>query len=89
MSKTLQDHIRRFLARETSITVFVDQFIDEWRRERDSGELPLDAPVVSRLLSSAFCIADMYNPNDDREAYEFDEGRVRSELLKLMEALNL
>jgi len=88
MSKLLHEQIQRFLAKEVSINLFVDQYIDGWRRERDSGELLVDNPETSELLSSAFCIVDLYNPNDDREEYEFDEMRLRSELSRLLESLS-
>ena len=41
------------------------------------------ATNVSEFLSSAFCVVDPYNPSQSRKEYEFDETRLRSELLKV------
>ncbi|WP_260770512.1 colicin immunity domain-containing protein, partial [Salmonella enterica] len=32
-----------------------------------------------------FCVADMFNPDDDREEYEFDDEQLRKEINKLMD----
>ena len=65
------------------------EFIVQWKRERDSGESRLDSPKVSEVLSSIFCLTDLFNPNDDRESYELDEEKLRSEIGKLIEQAGL
>lgn len=64
---------------------FVDAYIDNWRKERDSDELLKDDAVTSEKLSSLFCIADLFNPEEDREEYEFDETRLRLEMKKILD----
>jgi hypothetical protein len=83
MSKQLLDSVQRFLRRETPVDLFVAAYIDAWRAERDSNEILLDDPITSEKLSSFFCLVDLYNPEDDREDYEFDEDRLRAETQKV------
>ncbi len=85
MSKALKDQILRFLSRATPVELFVDEYIDGWRRERDSEDLLKDDPQTSELLSSSFCVVDLYNPSNDRMEHEFDEQRLRLELANLVE----
>ncbi|WP_396018876.1 colicin immunity domain-containing protein [Erwinia aphidicola] len=56
--------------------------------ECDSNLLVQDDDNLSELLSSVFCIADMYNPDDDREEYEFNEEQLRHEISKLIITYN-
>ncbi len=82
MSQQLLDSVGRFLREEIPVAEFVDAYVDAWRAERDSGEILKDDPITSEKLSSIFCVVDMYNPDDDREEYEFDEARRRKETQK-------
>ncbi|WP_436877095.1 colicin immunity domain-containing protein [Siccibacter turicensis] len=52
--------------------------------ERNNSLLEKDEVNLNQLLSSAFCVADMYNPDGDREHYEFDGGKLRNEISKLV-----
>lgn len=85
MSQKLLESVERFLRGETPVEVFVDQYIDHWRAERDSGEMLADDPVTSEKLSSIFCAVDMYAPEEDRLEYEYDEAQLRVEIRKLLE----
>jgi len=85
MSKKLLDCVEKFLIGKTPVAEFVDTYIDSWRDERDSGITLEDDPITSEKLSSIFCVIDMYNPNDDREEYEYDEVRLRLETQKLFD----
>ena len=88
MSKKLLEYVDRFLRGGIPVNVFVDNYVDDWRAERDSDDLLADDPIRSEKLSSIFCIVDLYNPDDDRELYEFDETRLREEVQKLFEVIN-
>lgn len=57
----------------------------KWKAERDNNLLGKDEDNLSELLSSVFCVADMYNPDNDREEYEFDDEQLRKEINKLMD----
>lgn len=85
MSKQLLNLVKQFLRGDTPVAEFVDSYIDAWRSERDSGAILEDDPVTSEKLSSIFCVADLYNPENDREKYEFDEGQLRNEVRIIIE----
>lgn len=65
---------------------FCDTYICRWRLERDTDVILQDAPVLSGCLSSMFCVVDMCSPDADRLEYEFDSERLRTEVVKLIEA---
>lgn len=85
MSEKLLASAKTYLNGESNSELFVSDFIEQWKRERDSGESRLDSPKVSEVISSIFCLTDLFNPDDDRESYELDEDKLRNEIRKLME----
>lgn len=89
MSEKLLASAKTYLNSRSNSELFVHEFIVQWKRERDSGESRLDSPKVSEVLSSIFCLTDLFNPNDDRESYELDEEKLRSEIGKLIEQAGL
>ncbi|MDY0969998.1 colicin immunity domain-containing protein [Siccibacter turicensis] len=84
MSFELKNYIDKFLAKEITVDEFSDNYMSMWRQERNNSLLLEDEGNLSELLSSAFCAADMYNPDGDREEYEFDEDKLRDEINKLV-----
>lgn len=84
MSAQLLVLVKEFLAGERDARSFTDEYRTQWKLERDKGTLQLDSPKMSEKLSSIFCVIDMYNPDTDREDYEYDEPRMRSELSSLV-----
>ena len=58
-----------------------------WRIERDNKNILNYDEKVSECLSSIFCVADIYNPDDDREEYEFNEEQLCNEVRKLIAEL--
>ncbi|WP_347114322.1 colicin immunity domain-containing protein [Leclercia sp. S52] len=85
MSQSLKKYIDSFLAKDISADGFADSYMMKWKAERDNNLLGKDEDNLSELLSSVFCVADMYNPDDDREEYEFDDEQLRQEISKLMD----
>ncbi|TWU08668.1 Bacterial self-protective colicin-like immunity [Symmachiella macrocystis] len=85
MSKQLLEYVKRFLQGEIPVDEFVESYDAKWKAERDSKELLADDPITSEKLSTFFCFADLYNPNDDRFEYEFDEKRLRAEMQKVFD----
>ena len=77
MSASLLEFAVSFVDGRLPATDFADPFILRWRGERDDGTLETDSPAVSEALSTVFCLADLFNPNDDRLEYELDDGRLR------------
>jgi FMN-dependent NADH-azoreductase len=89
MSDKLLIFAKTFLRAESNAETFVDEFISQWKQERDNETSLSDDPQTSEALSSIFCLADMFNPNDDRESYEFDETKLRSEMEKVLRQARL
>lgn len=84
MSESLLIFANSFLEKSTSPEIFVEEFMARWKRERDNGEILLDSPQVSEVLSSIFCLVDLFNADDDRESYELDEVRLKAEIASLL-----
>ncbi|HDR2680372.1 TPA: colicin immunity protein [Enterobacter mori] len=85
MSQALKEYIDSFLDKDMSAGSFADSYMMKWKAERDNNLLGKDEDNLSELLSSVFCVADMYNPDNDREEYEFDDEQLRKEINKLMD----
>lgn len=85
MSQSLKKYIDSFLAKDIPASSFADSYMMKWKNERDNKLLGKDEGNLSELLSSVFCVADMYNSDDDREEYEFDDDQLRKEINKLMD----
>jgi len=89
MSERPPAFVKAFFGSESDPGDFADEFISQWRHERDTKVSLSDAPKVSEALSSIFCLADMFNPNDDREDYEFDEPKLRLEIEEVLRTAEL
>ncbi|EIT00871.1 bacterial self-protective colicin-like immunity family protein, partial [Yersinia pestis PY-89] len=50
-----------------SAQVFANAYIEFWRIERDQRICLKDNEKLNECLSSIFCLADLYNPDSDRE----------------------
>ena len=82
MSEALLIYTKNFLNGTSNEENFVDEFMRRWKIERDDGTSQVEDERLSEILSAIFCIADMFNPNSDREAYEYDEKKLRYEIEK-------
>jgi len=80
MSKGLVEFAMHFTERKVSADTFVDEFTERWKQEGADGRLLQDPPEMSDTLSTIFCFADLYNPDPDREEYEFDEDTLRNKV---------
>ena len=89
MSKSLLLLATAFLENKIEPKVFAEEYMAEWRRQRDSEGVRLAVPQINEALSTIFCMADMFNPNPDREEYEFDETRLRKEVGQVMDQLKI
>lgn len=88
MSEGLRKFAQEFVEGRIDAVTFADEFIDRWRQERNSGEIRLDEPQLSEVLSSIFCFSDMFNPDESRIEYELDESQLRLEVKKLLRRLS-
>ncbi|PQK93076.1 colicin immunity domain-containing protein [Pantoea ananatis] len=84
MNYLLLDFSKSFVDGRLSADVFSEAYIELWRIERDNKNILNYDVKISETLSSIFCLADMYNPDDDREDYEFSEEQLRDEIRKLI-----
>ncbi len=89
MSEKLLRFVEDFLVTESNAEIFADEFMKRWKKERDSGLALSDNPQLSEMLSSIFCLADMFNPDAEREIYELDEHKLRAEIRKLIDRILL
>jgi len=87
MSLTILEFARSFVAGRLTAQVFSEAYIELWKIERDKNVLQLDEPSLSECLSSIFCAADMYEPDESREDYELDGEMLRSEVASLVKNL--
>lgn len=85
MSYLLVEFARSFGNERLSAVAFAEAYMELWRIERDNKNILNYDERVSECLSSIFCAADMYNPDDDREEYEFDDEQLQKEINKLMD----
>ena len=83
MSQYLVKVIKDFLNDNIDFSAFCEQYAQNWKSERDSGERLKDDAKTSEALASIFCLVDLFNPADDREEYEFDEEGLRLEISKV------
>lgn len=84
MSITILEFAESFVAGRLSAEVFAEAYMELWKIERDSDFLLLDPQPLNECLSSVFCAADMYNSDDSREEYEFDDEMLKSEVASLI-----
>jgi hypothetical protein len=84
MSLNLLEIARKLTEGDLSPEDFIEKFSIQWREERDSGSTLLDPDDLSEKLSTIFCLADLYNPDEDREDYEYDEHQLRAEVENIL-----
>ncbi|MWK59162.1 colicin immunity protein [Pseudomonas otitidis] len=87
MSLTVLEFARSFVAGRLTAEVFSEAYIELWKIERDRKVLQLDEPSLSECLSSIFCAADMYEPDESTEEYELDDEVLRSEVASLVQEI--
>jgi hypothetical protein len=88
MSKTILDFAKSFVAGRLSVSEFANSYMELWKIERDNNILQYDHDRLSECLSTIFCLADLYNQENDRESYELDESQLRTEIEKQLAMLD-
>lgn len=84
MSVILLEFVKSFAAGRLSAGVFSEAYMELWKIERDNNLLQNDPEVLSECLFSVFCAADMFNPEDLREEYEFDDEKLRCAVINIL-----
>ncbi|QDQ86693.1 colicin immunity protein [Alcaligenaceae bacterium SJ-26] len=72
MSVQLILFAKSYVSGRISADIFSEAYMELWKIERDNCFLNKDGKILSESLFSIFCLADMYNGEDDKEDYEFD-----------------
>lgn len=88
MSLTVLALAKSFVLKRLSADQFSNAYIEIWKYEGETGLLQKDDSQLSECLSSIFCLADLYNPEPDREEYEFDEEQLREKVTELISTLS-
>ncbi|WP_239423797.1 colicin immunity domain-containing protein [Snodgrassella communis] len=87
MSIIILEFARSLVNKRIAPQVFVEAYIELYRIERDNNLLIKDEDSISECLSTIFCLADLYNPESDRDEYELDDQQlieqIEQELKKL------
>ncbi|TJZ65617.1 colicin immunity domain-containing protein [Chitiniphilus eburneus] len=84
MSAALFEFARSFVVGRLSAEIFSSAYMELWKIERDRGFLQKDDSELNEKLSSIFCLADLYNPDPDREGYELDEESLRIKITQIV-----
>ncbi|ANC03827.1 colicin immunity domain-containing protein [Pseudomonas sp. MH2] len=87
MSFTLLEFARSYVAGRLTADIFSEAYIELWKIERDRNLLQLDEPLLSECLSSIFCAADMYQPDESREEYELNDEMLKSKVASLTQKI--
>lgn len=85
MSQKLLAFARSFVEGEILAENFADPYQMQWKTEGDNGELLNDSFQDSEKCSTIFCLADQFNPEDDRDRDEFDAEELRSRIRAVLD----
>ena len=77
MSIVLSKFAESFVNERLTADIFADAYMELWNIERDLGLASKDSGILSQVNSTIFLMADLYNPEPDRDDYEFDEDILR------------
>ncbi|MBT0720773.1 colicin immunity protein [Tatumella sp. TA1] len=87
MSNLILDFAKSFTEERLSANAFAEAYIELWRIERDNKNILNYEERVSECLSSIFCLADLYNPDSDKDDYELNDEQLRDKILELFNTL--
>jgi len=69
--------IDTFLANEIDVNKFIDQFMNQWRKDRD--ENVKNDNRFQRLIDRIFTSCDCYNEKPEKH-FEIDENKLKQEV---------
>jgi len=72
MSQKLLTFARSFINGEISAVDFADPYQMLWKAEGENGD-------------SIFCLADQFNPDDDRDKDEFDADELKARVRAVLD----
>ena len=88
MSLIALEFAKSFVTGRITAQVFAEAYIELYRIERDNGLLLKDEDSVSECLSTIFCLADLYNPDSDKEEYELNDKQLIEQIEQELKKLN-
>ncbi|ARZ73780.1 hypothetical protein CCR98_06210 [Stenotrophomonas sp. WZN-1] len=89
MSLLLFKFSERFVGGWISAQSFSDAYVQLWKIERDCDLLRKGFPGLDECLSTIFCLADMYEPDEAaRESYEFGDEDLLREVSNVLAAFD-
>ena len=86
MSDALLRMARDFIQKGLPADEFTEEYIRAWHQEQDEGILKNDPPKLGEVMSTIFCLADMYNPSAVRVIGEFGEDVLRQRISETLGA---
>ena len=89
MSLHLLRFANDFAQGNVSACDFVNRFIEQWKVERDNGTANDDSAEVSECLSTIFCLADLFNPEHNRDEYELDGNQLSHKVQETLATYHL
>ncbi|RJT51282.1 colicin immunity domain-containing protein [Rahnella variigena] len=85
MSQKLLTFARSFINGEISAEDFADPYQMLWKAEGDNGDSLKDNFQDSEKCSTIFCLADQFNPDDDRDKDEFDADELKARVRAVLD----
>lgn len=89
MSVTILEFAKSYVQGRLTADEFANSYLELWKIERDNDFLQNDNSKLSECLSSIFCLADLYNPEPDREEYELDSEQFKAEVTNTIKSFTL
>lgn len=89
MSLLIYRFAERFVSGWISAQSFSDAYVQLWRIERDCDLLRKDFRGLEECLSTIFCLADMYEPDEAYRAdYELGDDALLREVSNVLSAFD-
>lgn len=87
MSFITLEFAKSFINGRITPHVFSEAYIELYRIERDNNLLLNDEDNLSECLSAIFCLADLYNPDSDKEEYELNDEQLIAQIAQELKKL--
>ena len=85
MSQKLLAFARTFTDDQISAVDFADPYQMLWKAEGENGDLQKDNAQDSQKCSTIFCLAEQFNPDDDRDKDEFDADELKARVRAVLD----
>ena len=89
MTYTILEFVNSFVNSRLSADDFANAYLELWRIEREREVWKHKEYDLGGVLASIFCVADLYNPDDDKEDYEFNDDQLKHKVIELLKEHDL